>query len=588
MRILESLSGYQMKMKKITLIFIILTIAIGGIQKSTGEILNCTATWSPWSACFLDEVNGYMWKDRMVTLSPGTQDGLTCNNYVNEIQSDICTSDDETLTKFINADCPDDGWFRCGNGRCIQADLTCNGDDDCGDASDEYPLYKAQNCSNFGTFICGIPVTTTTSNTPPKSDRYFLGIPGIEKFSAGYDILTGKFRGSVLSMMPYGSCRRVLKSGESDYYYRLPSNVNSLLQHFSVVELPGSLAQNGAELINATKKLLKEDSSFGGILSDIDGNVGYSQSQRFMSYVVDSIEQQNKFTVVTSAMKVKIFSVKLKAARHLETTNSFIERLFDLPSENFSYERYMSFIRDFGTHYVSSATLGGQYVQTNVYNRCWLEESYEFEYRSSSWATDLIFCDRENMRTKVNPAYSVPAKCLSTKNVNILTKVVDSDVEVIGGSVSTASNLKTILTGDTWNAWVDTVADSPSLVLDDFTLEPISNLLDIPNPMIPEEKRLSIKAFMKQAIDAYLTPYDASTQCDGVGFTENCINQCRFDLTETQNYTVRYLAGKGYSDYKCRCACTAEPDYETCGTIRESANLLVLFFCLFVVIKNSW
>ena len=35
----------------------------------------------------------------------------------------------------------DDGYFRCGNGACVNETLTCNGVEDCADKSDEDEHY---------------------------------------------------------------------------------------------------------------------------------------------------------------------------------------------------------------------------------------------------------------------------------------------------------------------------------------------------------------------------------------------------------------------------------------------------------------
>ena len=55
------------------------------------------------------------------------------------------------LFTVLNAFC-DPGLFTCNNGECVDLEVTCNGHDDCVDASDENTYY----CSKLKTSIFGI------------------------------------------------------------------------------------------------------------------------------------------------------------------------------------------------------------------------------------------------------------------------------------------------------------------------------------------------------------------------------------------------------------------------------------------------
>lgn len=64
-----------------------------------------------------------------------------------------------------------------------------------------------------------------------------------------------------------------------------------------------------------------------------------------------------------------LLQVDLRSPRNLEASNSFLERLYMLPRKNMSYDSYLTFIQDFGTHYFSSGVLGGKYSLNNFYDR---------------------------------------------------------------------------------------------------------------------------------------------------------------------------------------------------------------------------
>ena len=54
---------------------------------------------------------------------------------------------------------------------------------------------------------------------------------------------------------------------------------------------------------------------------------------------------------------------------NLMPSTDFVRRVMDLPDKELSYDIYLNFIKDFGTHYVSEANLGGVLKQTEEFSK---------------------------------------------------------------------------------------------------------------------------------------------------------------------------------------------------------------------------
>lgn len=594
-------SEAELLIMKIHLLVVLLASGIRIISSECGENVSCqqecSAQWSDWSeTCFRDSATDQGWQDRILRINPGTANADACSTglYVYRTDTKDCTTNLMSVDDWSKTSCDDSSTkhFQCGNFRCIPEGLKCNGDDDCGDASDEYPVNP--DCGNSSGYICGIEITTSNNNLPPQSDRFFLGIPGIEKFSPGFDILSGAFRGSVLSMAAYGSCRRVLRpGGDPDYYYRLPGNVDSFRQSLDLAQNLGKIVKGAYDLIQLTQQELMENPLFGGIISGIDGTVGLSQSEKFSKYTLDSIRTFNRYVLVTTTTNIRVFQIKLKNPKLLGLSLNFMQRVADLP-DKLSYNKYMSFLMDFGTHYVTSATLGGSYSEATLYDRCWLDEDYEYQYGNGDWEENLVICQNEKFKTKLNAENTLSSICLPNPGVsatysNLPEAGLSTTFKVVGGGVSEASKLEASFTTENWQSWVDSVATSPSLAMEDFTLESIVTLMDIPSLPLNSSRRVNIKNNLELAITEYLRPYNASYLCASESVRNYCGDYCG-DSSKENNISTAYLTGRGGSAYKCQCACQRGPDPfidQECSSLSVTSSYFITsILSIVIVIRN--
>ncbi|TMS03443.1 Complement component C7 [Larimichthys crocea] len=103
--------------------------------------------------------------------------------------------------------------FRCRSGKCISRSLLCNGDQDCEeDGLDELPA------------TCDTPTHVVCSKS--------VVLPSIELLGLGFDMVSGKWKASVINTKSFGGQCRTLFSGVHNALYRLP--LSTLKYNFMV------------------------------------------------------------------------------------------------------------------------------------------------------------------------------------------------------------------------------------------------------------------------------------------------------------------------------------------------------------------
>ncbi|XP_036919127.1 complement component C7 [Sturnira hondurensis] len=226
--------------------------------------------------------------------------------------------------------------FRCFSGQCISKSLVCNGDSDCEeDSADE------DRCENIESrHSCDL-------DKPP---------PNIELTGNGYNALTGKFRNRVLNTKSFGGqCRKVF-SGDGRDYYRLSANV---LSYAFQVKINNDF---NYEFYNSSWSYVKQTSTsyssserkksyFGSASSSSDStsSQAYSENQKKKSY---------QLLVIQNTVEVAQFINN--NPEFLQLAEPFWRELSHLPAL-YDYNAYRKLIDNYGTHFLQSGSLGGEY-----------------------------------------------------------------------------------------------------------------------------------------------------------------------------------------------------------------------------------
>ncbi|PIO31957.1 hypothetical protein AB205_0059380, partial [Aquarana catesbeiana] len=226
--------------------------------------------------------------------------------------------------------------------KCIPRRLKCNGDDDCGDSSDE------KNCNSI------------RSPCTDRMEQYWA----IENLASGLNLLTNLREGLVLDHRYYGG-------GCAPHYilgtrFRKPFNVESYITDTKgKYEFTLSGHESFSDYERNYLSALGKQRSFGiGIFIPGVFEFGFNYGKmKFKKYV----ERTKSFSHTASSGDPAMAKYKLKS-RGVMLHSDFFQRVKQLPME-YVYGEYRDLFRDYGTHYVTEATLGGVYEYTLILNK---------------------------------------------------------------------------------------------------------------------------------------------------------------------------------------------------------------------------
>ncbi|XP_056401850.1 complement component C7 [Hyla sarda] len=468
------------------LLFLVLLLEIGegagflpGLFSRSGTNVNCKwGPYGPWSEC--DGCTKTQTRRRTIEVY-AQFGGLECTGNSYETQSCVPTKG-----------CPiEDGCgdrFRCFSGQCISKALVCNGDHDCEeDSSDE------ANCEERHK-VC-------------DTDKY---PPNTELTGLGFDVTTQKLKIGVIHTKGFGGkCRKVF-SGDGREFYRLSQN---LLTYTFKVQAKNAFSY---DFYNSTWSYVKNTQEI--VRSNYAGNKDVSTTFR------QTKEKSYQFLVIRNNVEVAQFINN--NPEHLLLAEPFWRELFNLPSV-YDYTAYRKLIDRYGTHFLHSGSLGGEY-EFRFYLDSSKETVYDgsttnFEKCTSSSSGFLIF---KSSKTECNKLYDAIRSSSGASGTEVRGEAI-----VKGGEPKFISALSyfsmdnPVANDQRYASWAGSVTNLPVIIK--FKLAPLYELVkEVPCYSV---KRL----YLKRAIEEYLNE-DSPCRCKpcqnkGLPLIEGtkCVCHCR-------------------------------------------------------------
>ncbi|XP_006875462.1 PREDICTED: complement component C6 [Chrysochloris asiatica] len=415
--------------------------------------INCLlGDYGQWSEC--DPCVKRQFKSRSV-LRPSQFAGQPCTEPLVNFQPCIPSK----LCKIEAVDCKNK--FRCDSGRCIDNKLECNGENDCGDNSDERD--------------CG--------RTKAICLRNYYPIPSVKLMGTGFHFLAGEPRGEVLDNSFNGGICKTVKSSRASNPYRVPANLNAV--NFEVINEEDDLETDFyKDLISLENDDNKKGVYSGQYKDSFSVPIFYSSKtsqsvnhrSAFRQAVKASYKKDSNFIRIHKAIKVLNFTMK---SRDLQLSDVFLKALNHLPLE-YNFALYSRIFDEFGTHYFTSGSLGGVYDLLYQFSSEELKNSGLTEEESQN-CVKTETTKRFLFVKKKKVVHQCTTNKLSEKYEGSFLQGAEKSISLVQGGRSEYAAALAWEKGSsgpeekTFSEWLESVKDNPSVI--GFELAPIVDLI---------------------------------------------------------------------------------------------------------------